>query len=1691
MAGIASAILRWVQQATQKSTGNASKAKTTKKTAAKKITEAAKTAKTTTASAVPSTRAAQINKLKSNTAAGTKSTGVKSATQALRSAQARRVAATGAEKSEDADKINLNRYEAQRRNISESIKNKRALENNGTYSANRLIKEAASKSVPSSTQGENSAQKTRELVERFMQTSAKKAKANTREEPIKNALDVRNSIETNKNVNPAQVQQLADNGINAVKTDTATYAQKNGFDIRNAIETNKMVPSQEGKDGDSSEAGPAVFSAFYTPSLNIQRAVVRTVGGLYDWLNENSGDTSALPALAAAQKGRTDEDGVDPVRDFMTKYEESLDRDLAKLGEKVDSYVGDSAVKKYAYETVAAVGQVVYDLGLILLGGLQAKGVAAIASGGAKLAEAATKIVDSLRSIITQPITFKRAIETFWATRDESEAEGATREEANQRAIFMAFVMPISEGIGGPDAAARAFALGVKSIGKAISFGAASEYLEEIGQGMINAMSRIFYDEDIPLFSTTDQKAIINPLRDIRSGSQGAIVGGLGGGMVAGTKGLLQSVQPKTEETISEGASLPSTDGGLSSLAQNGHTVNAVQNGESEPTANVLTSINKSQPSLKSRAQSTYRDAKRRMVDSAEAITRVEEQTGNKGLYAAFNNAKQATASADNMVTAKQRTRKGAEIGEGLNEIFAPIFKRGDGYVSDFYGYLYHAHNIDRMAQGKPVFGESVSADMSKQEAATLLQKHPEFAEHAEKIYQYERGLMQWRVDSGIYSAQDAEMFQSMYPRYVPTHRDISGDAATYGDIRDIKQATGSNIDLLPIYEQLVSQTRTVVRNARMNDFGRKLTTSADSPSANDLVIRTRNNEQVGDIAERIDNESDNTVDDASNNYIVWVDGNPVTLGVNDDVKFALDNLGKTFNDNVISLTAKKSNEIFKRLVTSYSPTFLARNFMRDVQDGVFYSKQPIMFAKNIPNAMQQIARNTELYQQYTSMGATQSSFFDYDASALLYKQHSGIRKNTIDRIEQANIMIEQVPRFSEFISTLQKHSDGPVKSLSDFTLGEVQEAMYNAADVTVNFGRSGTWGRAINSYAVPFFNASVQGTSKAIRTVTQSPTDVKAWGALILRMGLLAVPASIVNYIIYEDDEDYDAVPNRDKNLYFLIKTEDEDGNVSWVKIPKGRVTGVIGSMVTNIARVAGGEDFDSAFSGFGATLEESVAPINPVTNTLWAGADAAFRTGKTWYGSDIEPQSLTGYSPGQRYDADTTSLAKTIGAQLDFSPKKIDYLMDAYGGAIYDVISPYLTPTSKDGYFANAFTKDAAYTNKYPSEFYDLKETITYEKNDRDGESDSDSAIDVVYKYINHYATIISGLNGQIRDIENSDLSDEEKRTQTREFKLQINALAQSVVEKEEEYRTAAETYLAQTGDTDTAYVYANRDIFGVDYALENYPNRPNLLEDAQAASASTGIDKWEFAETYITISGFSSSKDANGEAIEGQAKKDKVIAYLTESDLTDDQKDYIFYDVMGYTRNSVVDWGATQDIDYDNMTTMEFLDSISGGGGQAQPQSTGTSAADSGQGSTLDFINSLEDGSYSSVTRPVSGRITATYGQKGDLWPSGSHHGVDFSAAVGTDCKVVQGGTVTKTARNYSGSLYGNRIEVTHSDGTTTTYSHLSEIDVSPGDEVTGGQVIGKTGDTGNTDGPHLHFEVIVDGQLVDPQDYYSFN
>lgn len=128
------------------------------------------------------------------------------------------------------------------------------------------------------------------------------------------------------------------------------------------------------------------------------------------------------------------------------------------------------------------------------------------------------------------------------------------------------------------------------------------------------------------------------------------------------------------------------------------------------------------------------------------------------------------------------------------------------------------------------------------------------------------------------------------------------------------------------------------------------------------------------------------------------------------------------------------------------------------------------------------------------------------------------------------------------------------------------------------------------------------------------------------------------------------------------------------------------------------------------------------------------------------------------------------------------------------------------------------------------------------------------------------------------------------------------------------------------------------------------------------------------------------------------------------------------------------------------------------------------------TADRISNLGQGGW---MMPVKGTVTQPF-------EGPEHHGIDIAAPEGTPVVAANKGEVEEVRWD---DIYGNMILINHGGGYESLYGHLSGIDVKVGYQVIAGRVIGSSGNTGNSTGPHLHFEIRKNGQAVNPMSYFN--
>lgn len=792
--------------------------------------------------------------------------------------------------------------------------------------------------------------------------------------------------------------------------------------------------------------------------------------------------------------------------------------------------------------------------------------------------------------------------------------------------------------------------------------------------------------------------------------------------------------------------------------------------------------------------------------------------------------------------------------------------------------------NLDKAEaiQDKPVFDYEFSAEDSRARAEKLLAQHPEFAEYQAQVRKYIDNMMQYRVDSGLMTQENADFLKEFYPNYVPTMRVQDKDAAGRGrDLNAVRigktvgRAQGGTERLVPLHEALGKQTMKVVREGSKNRFADRLLRDYLRTGDTDAV-----NRYVKEASQYEHEFNPETLDDAaierpSKDKIVtaYMDGKLWEMTVDDTLFDAVKALSPdTAESNKLTRVARGANNLFKSLVTGYNPTFLARNVIRDLQTAGLNTRDAAAFARNYPRALAEIKNNGEYWQLYKALGGVYSSVFDYTTGTV--KEPKGRMGKVMARVEALNMAAEQAPRLAEFMGVMQEAEAAKQRGEAVSDLAAEADALYAAADITVNFGRAGSLGKVLNANYVPFLNPGVQGLDKLVRRVTETK-GAKEWAKLAARAVALGIAPSLLNALLYHDDDEWDDLRDSDKDTNYMFKL----GNGYWLKIPKGRELSLLGITADRVADAVRGEDVDilSTIN----TMGNQVAPANPLTSNIFSALiDSQLLNpdspGRTWYGGDIESQRLQNYAPGERYDSSTDVFSKAVGKALGISPKKLNYVLDQYSGVLGDFLLPVLTPQAERGMFEKAFTVDAMSSNRVSGDFYDEANELKYAKNA------GDVASGVVSRWWNKQQTACSDLWKQIREVEAStELSDSEKKQQTRELKAIVTGIQKNAIAQEGVFREAVEKHLAAGEDEDTAYREANKDCFGAEYALQVY--NKDVYERAQDAKQN-GVPYDDFYTYYFGTKGI--------KATSTESAVSQKFDYLQRSGISEEAQAEIYF-------------------------------------------------------------------------------------------------------------------------------------------------------------------------------------------------------
>ena len=978
--------------------------------------------------------------------------------------------------------------------------------------------------------------------------------------------------------------------------------------------------------------------------------------------------------------------------------------------------------------------------------------------------------------------------------------------------------------------------------------------------------------------------------------------------------------------------------------------------------------------------QSAWSKFKNLVLDKGMVFEDLSIRTGNRELQARWNSIRYARNKAQRLM------EKGNASVSSLDSIRKTVEEKGKEYTQKFYEYLYHMHNIDRMSleteenrvkreglqvqfQGytdeqlsdlatswitkdtpqetvdrikaareyveakkngnKPVFGDDVTADISRKAASKMEKANPEFKEYAQEVYGYMTYLRGMLVDNGVISKETAKLWAEMYPHYVPIRRlgdtglniNVPLDTGRTGVNAPVKRATGGSRDILPLFDTMGQRTMQTFSAVAKNRFGVELKNTLGTTIGSEAM-------GLDEAIDSIDTQ-DGLLQEGKKGkkptFTVFEDGKRVTFEITEEMYDAM----KPTSD-ALAYTNKVASAVsdFRRnTLTQYNPWFMLKNAIKDVQDVLINSQHATRTYATIPKAISQMVSNGQWYTEYMENGGEDNSYFDSQSNTFKKPNPTieAIKKYTgLNAIAKANNIIERLPRLAEYIASREAGRS-------------IDVAMLDAARVTTNFAAGGDLTKFLNRNGATFLNASFQGAMQQVRNVREAKrAGVKGVLNLAAKFAVAGLPALALNALIWGDDEEYEELSDYVKQSYYIVgKTEDG----KFIRIPKGRTVAVIQNGFEQMQHLITGDD-EADLGTFLDLLLTNLAPNNPIDNNILSPIiDVA--QNKTWYGEDLVPTRLQDVPNAEQYDESTDSLSRWLGETFNVSPYKTNYLLDQYGGIIGDTFLPMLTPEAESGNdtFAgnliaplkDMFTTDSVMNNQNVSDFYDTKDELTKAANSMYA-TDEDV---LKAKYMNSVNSEMGKLYGEKRELQNSDMPDAEKYEAVREVQRQIDELAKSGLSTYNEvlvsggYATVGDRhYRKKDGEwsklTDEQLAKQEEVTSGLGISPADYWSDKEEYDFAYEKPGKYAVAKAVGGyNSYTTYSDelydIKADKDENGDSIRN-SRKEKVIDWVNNLDADYGTRIILFkneynaddtynYDIIEYLN-------SREDISYDEM-------------------------------------------------------------------------------------------------------------------------------------------------------------------------------
>ena len=764
--------------------------------------------------------------------------------------------------------------------------------------------------------------------------------------------------------------------------------------------------------------------------------------------------------------------------------------------------------------------------------------------------------------------------------------------------------------------------------------------------------------------------------------------------------------------------------------------------------------------------------------------------------------------------------------GKGLIDCIKDISHKD---IDLFDKYLVLKHSLEWIepqegAKLKRVFSDDTLQDGKriKREIANLENNHPEFKEASENLYKFQQDMLKyWVVSMGGMDAITYNKLQKMYPHYVPFMRDTGRNRTGFksgfaNQQSPIKTAKGSGATIISPLESIIKNVEKQVKFGTRNRVMAVLGMYADNvpgfanfiePVPPDQVkniinIEKLSDEFLGRMSESLDeNDLFNLTEAFEDVFGTQVESyTPVVIPgkqivtylnkgkhkyyqVHDKALFnAITNLTPIQTGKIMNF-AGRTLGITNALITQLNPVFATTNAIRDYDTAMKNSKaynNPITFTGAYMSALWDVIRNSDNYKQYKAAGGGHMSMFSDNIDVLkktlreVNSKDAGLARrlaqaiflHPIECVTKINEITEAIPRLAEFKGMKKKGADN-------------QQAIYAASDITVNFNRSGDVGRKLNKI-FRFSNATVQGMDKQARIFTSGGKKEIAKHMLRYLISAILTTALLEFWNRTSDEDGWEELSQYQKNNFYCISI----GNGKFIKIPKAREAAILNTTAERAADYAFGDK--EAFYQFGQYIGDTTLPAwLPVTGIAEGGIEEGVHqaaggtilggivdnmVNKDFKGTPIVSSALEDEPNKEQYNQKTSLLAKSIGQTFNWSPMKIDHLIDNYTG----IIGKLNRSVTADGFspsnlYGTSFSADSVYSTDVFNRVYEQRDKM--QKKYQNEPTPQNACL---YEKYATKAAYITQANKAIKR-----LSEDEQRTARKELITDIKATGSAITD------------------------------------------------------------------------------------------------------------------------------------------------------------------------------------------------------------------------------------------------------------------------------------------------------------------------